>query len=240
MLTPKREKFCQEMIKPKAPQIKAYRAAFNAKNMSRAAIDTEASKLMKDPEITLRIEELLKPVIEKAQLTREQWIADGLRLYRADPRKLFDQFGNTVPITELGDDEITLIEGFKFTEEYTKVKKAAGETEAIPTGYAHDYKMTSYKIRHEYMGKVLGYMKQLPRRKPLEFADDLSTARKEIEQAFTRGDLSTKELTALIRSRDFQLKVVEHDALLSRLTALEARLNQWLTLQKARHSAPSG
>ncbi|UVT18411.1 MAG: terminase small subunit [Nitrospira sp.] len=239
MLTPKREKFCQEMIKPKATQIRAYRAAFNAKNMSRAAIDTEASKLMKDPEITLRIEELLKPIVEKVQLTREQWIEDGLRLYRADPRKLFDQFGNTVPVTELGDDEITLIEGFKFTEEYTKVKKAAGETEAVPTGYSHDYKTTSYKTRHEYMGKVLGYAKDTPWRKPLQFADDPMTAWKEIEQAFTRCDLSTDELTVLLRSRDFQLKIAEHNALLGRLTALEEKLDQLLTQQKEGQSVRS-
>ncbi len=41
ILTAKREKFCQEMIKPKATPIKAYRAAFNAKSMSRAAIYTK-------------------------------------------------------------------------------------------------------------------------------------------------------------------------------------------------------
>ncbi len=142
---------------------------------------------MKDPEITLRIEALMKPVFEKVQLTREQWIKDGLKLYRADPRKLFDKFGNTVPITELGDDEITLIEGFKFTEDYTKVKKANGESDAIPTGYTQDYKTTSFKTRHEYMGKMLGYVKDSSWRKPLEFTDDPATARKEIEHAFTEG-----------------------------------------------------
>lgn len=31
MLTAKRERFCPEMIKPKATQIKAYKAAFNVK-----------------------------------------------------------------------------------------------------------------------------------------------------------------------------------------------------------------
>lgn len=236
MLTPKREQFCQEMIKPKATQIKAYRAAFNAKKMSRAAIDTEASKLMKDPEITLRIEELLKPIIEKVQLSREQWITDGMKLYRADPRKLFDTFGNTIPIAELGDEEITLIEGFKFTEEYTKVKKANGERDAVATGYTQDYKTTSFKTRHEYMGKMLGYVKDSSWRKPLEFTDDLVTARREIEQAFTRGDLSTGELTVLLRSRDLQLKIAEHDALLGRLTVLEAKLDQLLTQQKERQS----
>jgi len=190
MLPPKREKFCQEMIKPKATQIKADRAVLNANNMSRAAIDTEASKLMRDPEITLRIAALLKPVIEKVQLTREQWIEDGLRLYGADPRKLFDQFGNTVPITELGDDEITLIEGFKFAEDYTKVKKAAGQTEAGPTGYTQDYKTTSYRTRHEYTGKMLGYVQDSPWRKPLQFADDPATAWKERWSRPLRGATS--------------------------------------------------
>ncbi len=232
MLTPKREKFCQEMIKPKTDQSGAYRKAFNAKGMKATTVHSEASKLMRDHQITARIAELMKPVIEKVQLSREQWIEGGLRLYRADPRKLFDQFGNTVPITELGDDEITLIEGFKFTEEYTKVKKADGSTDAVPTGYTQDYKTTSYKIRHEYIGRMLGYVKDSFWRKPYEFADDPATARKEIEQAFFRGDLSHDDLTVLLRSRDLQLKIDEHEALKNRLGNLEATLDQLLAQKK--------
>ncbi len=228
MLTPKQEQFCLEMIKPKANQSKAYRAAFNARGMKAETVHSEASKLMRDPQVTARIKELMVPVISEVQLTREQWIKDGMRLYRADPRKLFDKFGNPVSISELGDDEITLIEGFKFTEEYTKVKKANGGSDAIATGYTQDYKTTSYKTRHEYMGKLLGYMKDSPWRKPLELSDDPTTAWKQIEQAFTRGDLSTDELTALLRSRDLQLKITEHDALVSRLAALEAMLSRLL------------
>src|SRR5689334_10456866 len=86
MLTAKREKFCQEMIKPKADQSKAYRAAFDTKDMKAKTIHNEASKLMKDPEITTRIAELMKPAVEKVQLTLEQWVEDGLKLYRANPR----------------------------------------------------------------------------------------------------------------------------------------------------------
>lgn len=155
MLTAKREHFCREMIRPNATQIKAYKAAFNTKGMKRATIDSEASRLMHDPKITARIAELLKPIAEKVQLTLEQWIDDGMKLYRADPRKLFDPFGNTLPITDLGCDEVTLIEGFKFTEDYTKVKKADRSTDAVPTGYTQDYRITSFKSRHEYMGKIL-------------------------------------------------------------------------------------
>lgn len=35
----------------------------------------------------------------------------------------------------------------------------------------------------------------------------------------------------MLRSRDLQLKIAEHDALLGRLTALEAKLDQLLTLE---------
>lgn len=69
-------------------------------------------------------------------------------------------------------------------------------------------------------------------RKRLEFADDPAMAQKEMEQAFTRGDLSTDELTVLLRSRDLQLKIAEHEALLNRLTNLEAKLDQLLSQQK--------
>ena len=86
------------------------------------------------------------------------------------------------------------------------------------------------------MGKVLGYVKDSTWRKPLEFADDPATARKEIEQAFTRGDLSTDDLTVLLRSRDFRMKIAEHDALIARLTALETKLAQLLTQQNERQS----
>lgn len=234
MLTAKREKFCQEMIKPKATQIKAYKAAFDTASMKRATIDSEASRLMQDPQITARIAELMKPIVEKVQLTLEQWVEDGLKLYRADPRKLFDQFGNPVPITELGENEITLIEGFKFTEEYTKVKKASGENEAIPTGYTQDYKMTSFKARHEYMGKVLKAVKGPAWKRPLAIADDPTAAQKQIEQAFAQGDISPDELTALIRSRELQLKVKEHDEMKDRMAALETKLDQLLSQQKGK------
>jgi len=69
-------------------------------------------------------------------------------------------------------------------------------------------------------------------RKRFEFADNPATARKEMEQAFTQGDLSTEELTVLIRSRDLQLKIAEHEALKNRLTGLEAKLDQLLAQRK--------
>lgn len=160
-LSLKQERFCLEMVKPKATQYKAYLVAYNAAHMKRGTIDTEAWKLMQKPEITKRIQELMIKAQQKALLTREEWIRDAEKLYRADPRKLFDQFGNTVPIPELGDNEATLLEGFKFKEDFLGVKdKSGGKEQAVASGYTQDYKITSYKDRHAYMGKAMGWFNE--------------------------------------------------------------------------------
>lgn len=56
-LTPKQEKFCQQMAKL-GNQYKAYCKAYNTKNMKRETIDSRAYELMKNGEITARLKEL--------------------------------------------------------------------------------------------------------------------------------------------------------------------------------------
>lgn len=56
-LTPKREKFCQQMAKL-GNQYQAYCKAFNCKNMKRETIDNNAYKLMQNTEIITRLKEL--------------------------------------------------------------------------------------------------------------------------------------------------------------------------------------
>ena len=63
-LTPKREKFCQEMAKL-GNQYQAYCNAYSTKGMSRKVIDNEASKLMKNHEITMRLRELAQEIKSK-------------------------------------------------------------------------------------------------------------------------------------------------------------------------------
>ncbi len=63
-LTPKREKFCQEMAKL-GNQYQAYCNAYSTKGMSRNSIDREASVLMKNPKITQRLKELAQETKSK-------------------------------------------------------------------------------------------------------------------------------------------------------------------------------
>ncbi len=86
-LTAKQEKFVQELIKGKS-QREAYKAAYNAKNMSENSIDVEASNLLKNPKVAQRFEELRSKVIkrteEKAIITAEEIIKEIADIARDD------------------------------------------------------------------------------------------------------------------------------------------------------------
>ena len=76
MLTAKQELFVQKIIEGMR-QADAYRAAYNTKRMSDNSIYVNASKLMSDTKVALRIkelrEELAKPSIMTAQ-ERLEWL----------------------------------------------------------------------------------------------------------------------------------------------------------------------
>ena len=66
-LTPKQEKFCQEVVKG-SNYSDAYRKAYNANKCTDKTINERASVLRKDNKIKARIEELNKKVEEKVLL----------------------------------------------------------------------------------------------------------------------------------------------------------------------------
>ena len=83
MLTPKREKFCQEMAKL-GNQRQAYKKAYNCENMKDETIDNNAYKLMQDNEIKTRLKEL-SDEIKNANIADAQEIQEALtRLIRGE------------------------------------------------------------------------------------------------------------------------------------------------------------
>lgn len=86
-LTQKQEKFVQELIKGKS-QREAYKVAYNAKNMSDNAIDVEANRLLKNPKISLRYNDLKSKVTnraeEKAIITAEEIIKEIASIAKDD------------------------------------------------------------------------------------------------------------------------------------------------------------
>lgn len=74
-LTPKQELFAQNVASGKT-QADAYRAAYNAGKMKPETVIKRASELMSNGDITGRVAELRKPIVEKVKLTLESHLND--------------------------------------------------------------------------------------------------------------------------------------------------------------------
>lgn len=75
----KQEMFCLEYIKT-GNASEAYRRAYNCSKMAENSINTNASQLLADTKIRLRIEELKKPIMQKAQLTFESIVEEFIKV----------------------------------------------------------------------------------------------------------------------------------------------------------------
>lgn len=116
-LTLKEEAFCLSVLAGQNSS-KAYQEAFKPRRAKAKTIHEKASRLMAKGKIRARLAELMRPVIQRAQLTREQWLECLARVILADPRKMFDAHGNPLEITELAENEASAIAGFEFYEDF--------------------------------------------------------------------------------------------------------------------------
>ena len=150
-LTPKEEAFCVAVFAGQNPS-KAYREVYKPRRAKAKTVHEMASRLMAKHKVSARLVELLKPVIAKAQLTREQWLAAVARVALFDPRKMFDAHGNPIEITELGDNEASAIAGFEFYEDFA----GKGE-ERKAVGYTRKLKLADRLRALELYGKAQCY-----------------------------------------------------------------------------------
>ncbi len=154
VLSVKEEKFCQLMAAGTCKdQSDAYRKAFKPKTKTKAAsIHVLASKVMAKGKIRLRISELMAPVIAKVQMTREEWLLECEQIMRGDVRKLFNEYGQPVEVSKLGDNEAAIIEGLEVVENFAKVGDHAEHV-----GYTTKIKLTPKLKRALEFGKVMGW-----------------------------------------------------------------------------------
>lgn len=92
-LTQKQENFCLSYIET-GNASEAYRRAYDAEKMKESSINVNASKLLADTNIALRIADLRAPAITKAQITLEQHLIDLKRL--RDLAEASEKFGPAV------------------------------------------------------------------------------------------------------------------------------------------------
>lgn len=157
-LSAKKEKFALLMAtgapqtgKP-LTQSEAYRLAFKPKKMKEKTVWEEASRVAADPKVSARIQELKQPIIEQAQVTKEQWLKKMEGYFHADVRKMFTGPGDLIEIPDLEENEANMINGFELVENFTKVGDQAEHT-----GYTKKVKLESkLKAMLEY-GKMRGF-----------------------------------------------------------------------------------
>ena len=81
MLTPKQEKFVQEIIKGKS-QADAYRSAYSCKKMADKTVWENASRLMADSKVIARVQELRKELTKSTIMTaqeRLEWLTQIIK-----------------------------------------------------------------------------------------------------------------------------------------------------------------
>jgi len=80
-LTVKQEAFCQAILSGMS-QSGAYRASYNVKRMKGNAVDVEASRLVDNPNVSLRIAELKAEIAAKYLWTREMSVKALITAYK--------------------------------------------------------------------------------------------------------------------------------------------------------------
>lgn len=150
-LNPKEEAFCLAVLVGLKPS-DAYRKAYKPKKAKAKTVHEMASRLMAKRKVRTRLAELLKPVIAKAQLSRERWLEHIANIIEADPRKMFDAQGNPLQITELGENEAAAIAGFEFYEDF----EGKGQSRKA-VGYTKKFKLIDRLRALELYGKAQCY-----------------------------------------------------------------------------------
>jgi len=147
-VTNKQKKFCLEYM----VDLNATQAAIRTGYSENTAYAIGAENLRK-PQIALEIEKLRKEMEERTGITVERVLREYGRLAFFDPRKLFDDKGNLIPIHQLDADTAAAISGIDVNE----IMKLGSEEEILKT--------INKKIKHidkkgalDSIGKYLGML----------------------------------------------------------------------------------
>ena len=167
----RQEKFCQEYVKTgNVPQsmIDAGYSDNYAKKRGHELLDNVG--------VSERIAELRNKIEDKMDVSRERVLAEYAKIAFMDVRKMFDDNGQPLSITQLDDDTVGAIAGIEVLEE-----KVKGEV----VGHVKKYRLADKRAALADICKVMGYNE--PEKKNINLkVDNLSS-------------LSDAELAALIK-----------------------------------------
>jgi phage terminase small subunit len=102
-LTAKQEAFAVACAKGETAS-DAYRGAYDASNMSATAVHVAACRLLKNPKVTLRVEELRAPAVKATRLEIEETLRECACVLYSDPRRFYREDGSLKAPQEWDDD----------------------------------------------------------------------------------------------------------------------------------------
>lgn len=117
-ITDKEEIFCQAVVAGKS-DTDAYKEAYSTERMKPVSINRMAHRLRQKVKITSRIAFLRQEATRAAVITESQVLAEAARIGFSDPRKLFDDDGNILPVKQWSDALAAAVKSIKVTSRKT-------------------------------------------------------------------------------------------------------------------------
>jgi phage terminase small subunit len=114
-LTPKQRSFVEEYL----VDLCATQAAIRAGYSPRTANRTGSENLTK-PVIRAAVDRALSQRSKRTEITADRVLTELARIGFADPRKLFDENGNLVPVTQLDDDTAASLAAVETIEQFDR------------------------------------------------------------------------------------------------------------------------
>jgi phage terminase small subunit len=172
------ERFCREYVIDQ----NGTRAAIAAGYSEQTAY-SQASDLLKKPEVRRRIDELLSVRLRKADVTADM-VIDGLRaLATFDPRRLYREDGTLKHPGELDEETAKAIAGFEVHELF-KDGDGAG-----PIGEVKKYKLLDRGQNLERLGRTMALFTDKVKHEGLDgLADAIAKGRKRIAETDVSRD----------------------------------------------------
>lgn len=118
MLTPKQEKYVKNLVSGMS-QRKAYKKAFDVKDMTDKIIDSKASRLFKNREVRARYNQLIEKAANRAVIKREDILAELKAIAFANGTDFAKIKGNSVYVKdtdEIDEDKKKAISCIKETK----------------------------------------------------------------------------------------------------------------------------
>ena len=124
-LTYKQRVFCDEFLISKN-KTQSYLKAYNC---SQSSAETSGSKLFDNPRVRKYIDDRIDAASDKIKyeydISKERIYKELERLAFYDMRQIVDEDGRTIPIHEMDDDAVAVIQGFKADGIYNITEKRA-------------------------------------------------------------------------------------------------------------------